>query len=97
MCYKPYPLPYARGRDTLSVRCSRPIYKTWHNKGVIMSEQELKRNVKVYPWYRAFAYDFLFLWTISILYLTEVKGLSYSQVILLDTIFMLSAFLFLLL
>ena len=58
-----------------------------------MSEQELKRNVKVYPWYRAFAYDFLFLWTISILYLTEIKGLSYSQVILLDTIFMLSAFL----
>lgn len=58
-----------------------------------MSEQDLKRNVKVYPWYRAFAFDFLFLWTISILYLTEVKNLSYSQVILLDSIFMLSAFL----
>lgn len=58
-----------------------------------MSEQDLKRNVKIYPWYRAFAFDFLFLWTISILYLTEVKGLSYSQVILLDSIFMLSAFL----
>ena len=58
-----------------------------------MSEQELKRNVKIYPWYRAFAYDFLFLWTISILYLTEIKGLSYAQVILLDSIFMLSAFL----
>lgn len=58
-----------------------------------MSEKELKRNVKVYPWYRAFDYDMLFLWTISILYLTGVKGLSYSQVILLDSIFMLSAFL----
>lgn len=58
-----------------------------------MSEQDLKRNVKIYPWYRAFSYDFLFLWTISILYLTEIKGLSYSQVILLDSIFMLSAFL----
>ena len=58
-----------------------------------MSEQDLKRNVKLYPWYRAFAFDFLFLWTISILYLTEVKNLSYSQVILLDSIFMLSAFL----
>ncbi|MFQ6724483.1 MAG: MFS transporter [Clostridia bacterium] len=58
-----------------------------------MSEQDLKRNVKLYPWYRAFAFDFLFLWTISILYLTEVKGLSYAQVILLDSIFMLSAFL----
>lgn len=58
-----------------------------------MSEQDLKKNVKVYPWYRAFAYDFLFLWTISILYLTEIKGFSYSKVILLDSIFMLSAFL----
>ncbi len=58
-----------------------------------MSEQDLKRNVRIYPWYRAFAYDFLFLWTISILYLTEVKNLSYSQVILLDSIFMLAAFL----
>ena len=59
-----------------------------------MSEQDLKRNVKIYPWYRAFGYDFLFLWTISILYLTEIKGLSYSQVILLDSIFMLVAFSF---
>ena len=58
-----------------------------------MSEQDLKRNVKIYPWYRAFAFDFLFLWTISILYLTEIKNLSYSQVILLDSVFMLSAFL----
>ena len=58
-----------------------------------MSEQDLKKNVKVYPWYRAFAYDFLFLWTISILYLTEIKGFSYSRIILLDSIFMLSAFL----
>ncbi len=58
-----------------------------------MSDKDLKRNVKIYPWYRAFAFDFLFLWTISILYLTEVKGLSYSQVILLDSVFMLSAFL----
>ena len=59
-----------------------------------MSEKDLKKNIKIYPWYRAFGYDFLFLWTISILYLTEVKGLTYSQVILLDSIFMLVAFLF---
>ena len=58
-----------------------------------MSEKDLKKNIKIYPWYRAFGYDFLFLWTISILYLTEIKGLTYSQVILLDSIFMLVAFL----
>ncbi len=57
-----------------------------------MSEKDLKQNVKLYPSYRAFSYDFLFLWTISILYLTEVKGLSYSQVILLDSIFMFVTF-----
>ncbi len=57
-----------------------------------MSETALKRNIKIYPFYRAFSYDFLFFWTISILFLTEVKGLSYSQVILLDSLFMLSAF-----
>lgn len=57
-----------------------------------MSEKELNKNVGLYPTYRAFAYDFLFLWTISILYLTEVKGLSYSQVIFLDSIFMLACF-----
>ena len=57
-----------------------------------MSEQELKKNVKLYPSYRAFGYDFLFLWTISILYLTEVKGLSYSQVIFLDSVLMLVGF-----
>jgi len=57
-----------------------------------MSEKELKKNVKLYPTYHAFAYDFLFLWTISILYLTEVKNLSYSEVILLDSILMFVAF-----
>lgn len=57
-----------------------------------MSEKELNKNVKLYPSYRAFTYDFLFLWTISILYLTEVKGLSYSQVIFLDAVLMLVGF-----
>ncbi len=57
-----------------------------------MSEKELNKNVKLYPSYRAFTYDFLFLWTISILYLTEIKGLSYSQVIFLDAVLMLVGF-----
>lgn len=56
-----------------------------------MTRKSLERNVKIFPLYRAFSYDFLFLWTISIMYLTW-KGLSYSQVILLDAIFMLAAF-----
>lgn len=56
-----------------------------------MSRKSLERNIKIFPFYRAFSYDFLFLWTISIMYLTW-KGLSYSQTIYLDAIFMFSAF-----
>lgn len=56
-----------------------------------MNSKSLEKNVKVYPFYRAFSYDFLFLWTISIMYLTW-KGLTYSQTIFLDAIFMIVAF-----
>lgn len=56
-----------------------------------MDRKTLERNIKIFPLYRAFSYDFLFLWTISIMYLTW-KGLSYSQTIFLDAIFMISAF-----
>ncbi|MBQ8431139.1 MAG: MFS transporter [Clostridia bacterium] len=56
-----------------------------------MNRKSLEKNIKIYPFYRAFSYDFLFLWTISIMYLTW-KGLSYSETIFLDAIFMISAF-----
>lgn len=56
-----------------------------------MSRKSLEKNIKIFPYYRAFSYDFLFLWTISIMYLTW-KGLTYSQTIFLDAIFMISAF-----
>jgi len=56
-----------------------------------MNQKALERNVRVYPFYRAFSYDFLFLWTISIMYLTW-KGLTYSETIFLDAIFMIVAF-----
>lgn len=56
-----------------------------------MTRKSLEKNIKIFPFYRAFSYDFLFLWTISIIYLTW-KGLTYSQTIYLDAIFMLVAF-----
>lgn len=56
-----------------------------------MTRKSLEKNIKIFPFYRAFSYDFLFLWTISIMYLTW-KGLTYSQTIYLDAIFMLVAF-----
>ena len=56
-----------------------------------MTKKSLETNIKIFPFYRAFSYDVLFLWTISIMYLTW-KGLSYAQTIYLDAVFMISAF-----
>lgn len=40
-----------------------------------------KRNMKLYPVYRAVASDIIFLYAIKILFLTEVRGVSVSDVI----------------
>ncbi len=59
-----------------------------------LSEQDIKtlnRNIKIFPFFRALSYDILFVWTISTIYLTEYKGMSYSQALYLDSIVMLSA------
>lgn len=40
-----------------------------------------KRNMKLYPFYRAFASDIIFLYAIKILFLTEVRGVTVSDVI----------------
>lgn len=46
-----------------------------------------KRNMKLYPFYRAFASDIIFLYAIKLLFLTEVRGVSVS-----DTIFSVSMY-----
>lgn len=62
-----------------------------------MNEQSkynyLNRNIKLYPMYGAFIWDLFFVWTIMTLFLTNVKGLSNSQVVLLDSIQMGISFL----
>jgi len=49
----------------------------------------MNRNVKLLPTYLALTWDVLFVWTISIMFFTEQKGMSYSQAIMLDSILML--------
>lgn len=49
----------------------------------------MNRNVKLSPSIIALTWDVIFVWTISTMFFTNVKGLSYSQVILLDSILML--------
>lgn len=52
----------------------------------------MNRNIKLYPFYLAFTWDIVFVWTIIILFYTNVKGLSYSQAIFLDSLLYISAF-----
>lgn len=47
-------------------------------------EEKRKFNIKLYPIYKMFSWDLLFYYAISFLFLTEVKGFSSSDVVLLD-------------
>ena len=41
-----------------------------------------KKNMKIYPYYIMFAYDLLFFYGIKVMFFSEVKGLSDSQILL---------------
>ena len=47
-------------------------------------EKKRSFNIKLYPIYKMFAWDLLFYYAISFLFLTEVKGFSSADVVLLD-------------
>lgn len=47
------------------------------------------KNVKLFPKYRQISRDFLFFYTINILFLTQVKKISVSDVVLVDTFYAL--------
>ena len=66
---------------------------------IIVTNEERKefymnRNIKLSPSLIALSWDVIFIWTISTLYFTAVKGLSNAQVISLDSILMLFGCLF---
>lgn len=50
--------------------------------------QYMQRNVKIFPPYLALTWDVIFVWTISTMFFTTQKGLSFSQTILLDSMLM---------
>ena len=54
----------------------------------------MNRNIKLSPSLIALTWDVIFIWTISTLYFTSVKGLTNAQVISLDSILMLFGCLF---
>ena len=47
------------------------------------------KNVKLFPKYRQISRDFLFFYTINILFLTQVKHISTSDIVLIDTFYSL--------
>ena len=54
----------------------------------------MNRNIKLFPPYVALTWDVFFVWTISIMFFTTQKGLSYSQAVMLDSFLMLFAGIF---
>lgn len=57
----------------------------------------MNRNIKLLPGYIALTWDILFAWTISTMFFTQQKGMTYSQAILLDSVLMLAAAVFVIL
>ncbi len=51
----------------------------------------MNRNIKLYPPYLALTWDVLFVWTILTMYYTTVKGLTFSQAVMLDSVQTISA------
>lgn len=54
----------------------------------------MNRNVKLHPLLNALTWDVIFVWTISTMFFYNVKHLSYSQIVSLDSILMLFGCLF---
>ena len=51
-----------------------------------------ENNVKIYKKYKMFAYDFLFYYAIQVMFFTEVKGFSMSQVMYITAFYSLFTF-----
>ncbi len=52
------------------------------------------KNLKLYPKYRPLSRDFLFFYTINVLFLTQIKKIDMSAVVLVDTFYALFVILF---
>lgn len=49
-------------------------------------DRYMNRNIKIFPSYLSLTWDILFIWSISTMFYTQVKGLSYSQAVSLESI-----------
>lgn len=53
--------------------------------------QMRKRNMKLFPTYKALSWDYLFFYTINFLFLTQIKNINASDVVLIDSFYYLFA------
>lgn len=51
-----------------------------------------KRNMKLFPIYKKFAWDYIFFYTINFLFLTQIKGINPADVVLIDSFYYLFSF-----
>ena len=51
-----------------------------------------KFNAKLFPIYKMFSWDLLFYYSVSFLFLTQVKGFTTSNVLILDAVYTISKF-----
>ena len=51
---------------------------------------ELEHNVKLYKWYKMFAYDWVFFYAISVLFFSMTKGFSTSDIVYLTAFYTLA-------
>ena len=60
-----------------------------------MNEKNLiqirKRNMKLYPTYKTLSWDYIFFYTINFLFLTQVKGITPADIVLIDSFYYLFA------
>lgn len=57
-------------------------------------DRYMNRNIKLYPAYLSLTWDILFIWTINTMFFTQVKGLTYSQAVSLESILTLFSCIF---
>ena len=57
----------------------------------IKKKKKKKKNVRIFPIYKTVSWDLLFYFPIIFLFLTQIKGLSPSQVLLSDAVYTLSS------
>ena len=56
--------------------------------------KDIKKNIKIFPFYKMVAWDLLFYYSIIYLFLLQVKNISASQILLGDALYRFASLIF---